>query len=105
MGTRIGGSRISLTRPTHCPLPSPKHNPAEEAMSESSLDFDPVEAEVPVRSGWRRAVLAFAALGAGAYAFGRLAARDTSGTIPAQLMMLTTTLGPILALLGFGAWW
>lgn len=77
-------------------------------MSESTWVPDPDETEetaAPVRSGWRRAVLVFAVLGVGAYAFGRLAGRDTSGTIPAQLMMLTTTLGPIVALVGFGLWW
>jgi outer membrane protein assembly factor BamB len=47
----------------------------------------------------------FALLGAGAYGFGMLAARDTSNTIPALAMFLPMMLGPLLALLGFGLWW
>ncbi|MBN9122861.1 MAG: PQQ-binding-like beta-propeller repeat protein [Planctomycetes bacterium] len=74
-------------------------------MSETTLDFDPGDAVEPVRSGWRRALVVFAVLGAGAYAAGRLAARDDSGTIPTLAMILLTMLGPLVALLGFGLWW
>src|SRR5262245_33940615 len=77
-------------------------------MSESTLDFDPGEAgesAEPVRSGWRRAVVVFTALGAASYIFGRLVQREASGQIPPQVMIMATMLGPLVALLGFGLWW
>ena len=77
-------------------------------MSESTLDFEPGEAaesSEPVRSGWKRAVVVFTALGAASYIFGRLVQPEASGQIPPQVMIMATMLGPLVALIGFGLWW
>ncbi|MDY3555870.1 PQQ-binding-like beta-propeller repeat protein [Gemmata sp. JC717] len=70
------------------------------------LTSDGFEAErpQPIRSGWRRALLIFTALGAGGFAAGRIAYRLDSVTLPMTLVMLST-LAPFFALLGFGLWW
>jgi outer membrane protein assembly factor BamB len=56
-------------------------------------------------SRWQIAFVAFTALGASIYGFGRWASLDDSGTFPAQLIMLTIMLGPVVSVAGFGLWW
>jgi outer membrane protein assembly factor BamB len=63
------------------------------------------EADAVPRSGWRRAVVAFVALGAALYGFGRLAFRMDEMPVPVPVVILCTMLGPLLALMGFGLWW
>lgn len=72
-------------------------------MSDPIDDFGG-EAVGPARSGWRRAVLAFAALGAAGFAFGKVAFQLDSVTVPMSLVMMSS-LAPMLALMGFGLWW
>lgn len=74
-------------------------------MSATTAVLPSSEPAVPVRSGWRRAVLVFAALGTASYVFGRLVGRYGAGTVSPQVMMMATMLGPALALVGFGLWW
>lgn len=75
-------------------------------MSEATATLPSQQAvSVPVRSGWRRALVAFILLGAGIYGFGQLVGRYDTGNVPATAMIMATMLGPIVALLGFSLWW
>jgi|GEM_PF-671976 len=75
-------------------------------MSEATATLPSQESvSVPVRSGWRRALVVFTLLGAGLYGLGQLAGRYDTGFVPATAMIMATMLGPIVALLGFGLWW
>lgn len=73
-------------------------------MSDATLVPDPA---VP-RSGWRRAVVAFATFGAILYAFGRFAPQFIdfdAFSVPATVVIMCAMLGPLVTLLGFGLWW
>lgn len=74
-------------------------------MNEPVLD-DHDYAPPPVKtSHWRVAVAIATLLGAGSYGFGRWAGSHDNGEINSLVVILTTSLGPLLALLGFTGFW